>query len=127
MRWHRAGRWRCTLVVAAGARRAAVAHAAAAGYTVQRALPLAFPADTAARNVADAFMWGDALLVAPIVDGTLSRSVYVPDGGGGAPWADFHTGADVAPGAATLAAPGGGGGRPWWCALAGIGNAWCAW
>jgi alpha-D-xyloside xylohydrolase len=80
-------------------------RAAAAGYTVQRALSLAFPDDAAARNVADAFLWGDALLVAPIVDGTLSRSVYVPDGGGGAPWADFHTGADVAPGAAVLAAP----------------------
>ena len=79
-------------------------RAAAAGYTVQRALPLAFPADAAARNVADAFLWGDALRRADRRRHAEPLGLR-PDGGGGAPWADFHTGADVAPGAATLAAP----------------------
>jgi alpha-D-xyloside xylohydrolase len=62
------------------------------GYTPMRALIMDFPGDARVRRIGDEFMYGPALLVAPVTDsGARSRSVYVPAGG----WFDFWTGAEV--------------------------------
>ncbi len=65
------------------------AHEAAInGLPVIRAMPLAFPED---RNTYDKdlqFMFGQALLIAPIYDESDGRSVYLPEG----KWIDYWTG-----------------------------------
>ena len=45
------------------------------GYTMQRALVFDFASDATARTSPDQFMFGDALMVAPIVTNTTSRDV----------------------------------------------------
>mmetsp|Transcript_35767 Transcript_35767/g.85665 ORF Transcript_35767/g.85665 Transcript_35767/m.85665 type:complete len:235 (-) Transcript_35767:236-940(-) len=62
-------------------------------YTVQRGLAFDFSEDLQARSIADEYMFGPTLLVAPIVspgdDGeATSREVYFPSG----EWIHFHTG-----------------------------------
>ena len=73
--------------------------------SILNALPLVFPADKAVRNVSDEFMFGNAFLVAPVInpmytakkDGKVSqdfsnvgkRQVYLPKGSS---WVDFWTG-----------------------------------
>jgi len=55
-----------------------------------------FPDDAAAWDVADQFLYGPDLLVAPVVTaGATSRSVYLP---GPARWTDVRTGAEYAGG-----------------------------
>lgn len=59
-------------------------------YTMQRGLPMDWPADRRARDIGDQFMFGPAFLVAPVTEpGTTNRAVYLPQ----APaWYDFWSG-----------------------------------
>lgn len=51
------------------------------GATVIRPLLSVFPDDLAARDVDDQFLWGDGLMVAPVINqGAVSRDVYFPQG-----------------------------------------------
>ncbi len=62
---------------------------ATTGSPLMRPLFYQFPGDTAACNVEDEYMWGDNLLVAPVINkGLASRSIYLPEGR----WYDFSTG-----------------------------------
>ncbi|MEW6432601.1 MAG: TIM-barrel domain-containing protein [Myxococcota bacterium] len=57
------------------------AEAEATGVPIWRALPLMFPNDAATWTVADEYMLGGALLVAPVVtEGATSRGVHLPPG-----------------------------------------------
>lgn len=60
------------------------------GYTPMRALVFDFPNDGKALDIPDEFMYGPALLVAPVTEqGATGRDVYLPKG---ADWYDFWTG-----------------------------------
>jgi len=64
-------------------------QAAETGLPVARALALAFPGDRRVASVDDAYLFGDAFLVAPLMaPGGTGRAVYLPAGG----WYDFWTG-----------------------------------
>ncbi|MBE0600515.1 MAG: DUF5110 domain-containing protein [Firmicutes bacterium] len=57
--------------------------------TMLRMLAFDFPQDATARQIADAYMLGHALLVCPVMEPrTETRRVYLPQG---ADWYDFHT------------------------------------
>ena len=59
-------------------------------YTMQRGLPMDWPADRRVRDIGDQFMFGPAFLVAPVTEpGADSRPVYLPQA---AAWYDFWTG-----------------------------------
>jgi alpha-D-xyloside xylohydrolase len=59
-------------------------------YTMMRGLAMDFPADAAARQITDQFMFGPAFLVNPVTTyRARSRDVYLP---AGADWYDFWTG-----------------------------------
>ena len=60
--------------------RRAVAQSAATGLPVQRPMVLAFPRDRAAWAFEDQFMFGDDLLVAPVLEPSGRVSVYLPAG-----------------------------------------------
>ena len=63
------------------------------GYTMQRGLPMDWPADQRVRDIGDQFMFGPALLVAPVTEpGAAKRAVYLPAAPG---WYDFWSGARV--------------------------------
>jgi alpha-D-xyloside xylohydrolase len=63
------------------------------GAPPMRPLVYDFPADAAAANLADEFMLGPDLLVAPVVDqGVIARRVYLP---AGAAWVDAWTGEEL--------------------------------
>nr|XP_045621913.1 sucrase-isomaltase, intestinal-like [Procambarus clarkii] len=69
------------------------------GNSVVRPLLNVFPSDLAARDVDDQFMWGDGLMIAPVLtQGTTSRDVYFPKG----IWYDLVTGVATATGPTTL-------------------------
>jgi alpha-D-xyloside xylohydrolase len=58
--------------------------------TLMRALVMDFPQDVAVRNIGDQYMFGPALLVAPVYEyRSHLREVYLP---AGSQWYDFHTG-----------------------------------
>jgi alpha-glucosidase (family GH31 glycosyl hydrolase) len=62
---------------------------ASTGSPLMRPLFYQFTNDTAACRVEDEYMWGENLLVAPVIrKGLTSRSIYLPEG----KWYDFHTG-----------------------------------
>ncbi|HJU29693.1 MAG TPA: glycoside hydrolase family 31 protein, partial [Candidatus Binataceae bacterium] len=66
----------------------ALRDACAAGPPMMRALVLEFRDDPEVYNLADEYLFGRDILVAPIVcEGADSRSVYLPSGG----WVDFWT------------------------------------
>jgi alpha-D-xyloside xylohydrolase len=70
--------------------------------TMLRPLVMDFPGDVAARTLTDEFMFGPALLVAPVTQyRARTRSVHLPAARGG--WFDFWTGGHV-PGAGRLEA-----------------------
>jgi alpha-glucosidase/alpha-D-xyloside xylohydrolase len=63
-----------------------------AGMPMMRALWLAFPGDTAALAVDDAYLWGASLLVAPVAAASVKdRRVYLPQG----TWFDYWTGEQI--------------------------------
>lgn len=65
------------------------------GVGIVRTLAIAFPDDPATANVKDAWMFGDALLAAPVVAaGQTQKSVYLPAG----TWRDFFQGTEYAGG-----------------------------
>ena len=62
---------------------------ATTGMPLMRPLFYPYPNDTLAVAVEDEYMWGENLLVAPVIKkGLSSRSIYLPDG----KWYDFHNG-----------------------------------
>jgi len=71
-------------------------------YTLQRGLPMDWPADPRVRDIGNQFMFGPALLVAPVTEaGATKREVYLPEAVG---WYDFWSGARV-PAGHTLESP----------------------
>jgi alpha-D-xyloside xylohydrolase len=71
--------------------------------TFMRPFVMDFPRDTAAREIADEYMFGPAFLIAPVTTyKARSRAVYLPQTGAG--WYDFWTGAH-ARGGQTLDTP----------------------
>ena len=71
------------------------------GMPAMRMMPLAFPDDPAVADMFDEFMFGDALLVAPVLTaGATSRSVYLPRGA----WIDYNDGKTRHTGPATVTA-----------------------
>jgi alpha-glucosidase (family GH31 glycosyl hydrolase) len=57
------------------------------GMPAMRMMPLAFPDDTTVADMFDEYMFGDALLIAPVLKaGATSRSVYLPRG----EWIDYN-------------------------------------
>ena len=65
---------------------------------MQRHLAFDFPADVATHNIGDQFLWGSALLVAPISQfGQRTRAVYLPALPAGN-WTDFYSGQTYAGG-----------------------------
>ena len=73
---------------------ALAAEAASSSLPMLRHLTLVFPEDDASRTVADQFMLGDTLLVAPVVtEGAITKQVYLPPGTWFHVWTgDIHTG-----------------------------------
>ena len=61
-----------------------------AGYTIMRALPMDFRADTNTLAISDEYMFGPAFLVAPVTEPQAThRNVYLPSG---TSWIDFWSG-----------------------------------
>jgi alpha-D-xyloside xylohydrolase len=57
------------------------------GLPAMRMMPFAFPADPAVADMFEEYMYGDALLIAPVLSvGATSRSVYLPAG----VWIDYN-------------------------------------
>jgi alpha-D-xyloside xylohydrolase len=72
-------------------------------YTMMRPLVMDFPADRTARELPDEYMFGPALLVAPITQyKQRTRPVYLP---ASAQWYDYWTGHPAASGRISAAAP----------------------
>jgi alpha-glucosidase (family GH31 glycosyl hydrolase) len=64
---------------------------ATTGSPLMRPLFYQYPADTAACNYENQYMWGENLMVAPVIEkGKQTQSIYVPEG----QWFDFHTGVE---------------------------------
>lgn len=73
------------------------------GQPLVRGLFYEFPADEAAANVADEYLYGPDLLVAPVVElGARSREVYLP-GDDSVLWTNLHTGESFAGGQTVMA------------------------
>jgi len=71
-------------------------------YTLQRGLPMDWPSDPRARDIGDQFMFGPALLVAPVTEpAATKREVYLPQAPG---WYDFWSGTRL-PAGNTFQAP----------------------
>ncbi len=68
---------------------------ASGGYSLMRPLFADYATDGRAVATADEFLFGRSVLVAPMVDSGVSRSVYLPSGND---WIDFWSGASVAGG-----------------------------
>jgi alpha-glucosidase/alpha-D-xyloside xylohydrolase len=68
----------------------AVRECSTTGMPIMRALWLDFPDDPKAVSCGDQYLWGQSLLVAPVVEkGATTREVYLPRGA----WYDYWTGA----------------------------------
>ena len=62
-------------------------------YTIMRPMVMDFTSDKATLNIGDQYMFGPALLVAPVYTyGAKSREVYFPEG---TDWYDFYTGKEI--------------------------------
>jgi len=59
------------------------------GGSLMRPLFADFAADKRVKDIADEYLFGHSILVAPVVDKGVSRSLYLPAGAG---WVDFWTG-----------------------------------
>ncbi|KFI53090.1 TIM-barrel domain-containing protein [Bifidobacterium biavatii] len=74
------------------------AEAHESGQPLVRGLFYEFPGEEAAANVADEYLFGPDILVAPVTElGARSRSVYLP-GGSDTSWMNLHTGETFAGG-----------------------------
>jgi alpha-D-xyloside xylohydrolase len=81
--------------------RSAVYAATQTGMPAMRMMPFAFPNDATVADMFDEYMFGDALLVAPVVAANAtSRSVYLPAG----TWIDYNDKRTRHTGPATIAA-----------------------
>jgi alpha-glucosidase (family GH31 glycosyl hydrolase) len=70
----------------------AVAETHATGLPLMRSLWLAYPEDAKASLVEDAYLWGESLLVAPVLEpGATHRKIYLPHG----VWWDYWNNARV--------------------------------
>ena len=70
-------------------------------YTIMRPLIMDFTADEAVNDIGDQYMFGTAIMVAPVCEyGARSRTVYLPQCAG---WYDFYTGNFIAAGQAITA------------------------
>jgi len=79
-----------------------LAEASATGLPVQRAMPLAFPDDRAARSFDTQYLFGPAMLVCPILAPGGRVEAWLPAGA----WVDFFTGERFeGPAATTFEAP----------------------
>ncbi len=58
------------------------------GMPLMRPLALMWQDDTKVYSIDDEYMFGDAFLVAPVLDNTFSRDIYLPEGR----WKDLNTG-----------------------------------
>lgn len=67
----------------------AIEDAARTGLPVQRVMALAFPHDQWAHQYSQQYLFGPALLVAPILDNSNTKSIYLPEGEA---WWDLNTG-----------------------------------
>ena len=71
--------------------------------SIMRGLAMDFPDDNTARGINDEYLFGKALLVAPVTEfKARERAVYLPAAPGG--WWDFHSGARHKGGETTIAA-----------------------
>lgn len=62
---------------------------ASLGFPLMRPLFFSYPGDTTAVNINDQYLWGENLMVAPVVEPRVnSRRVYLPAGG----WYNYHSG-----------------------------------
>jgi alpha-D-xyloside xylohydrolase len=76
-------------------------HASQYGMPVVRALPLVYPDDPTVADMFNQYMFGEALLVAPILTaGATSRSVYLRGGN----WIDYNDKVTHFTGPATITA-----------------------
>jgi alpha-glucosidase (family GH31 glycosyl hydrolase) len=79
---------------------AAIAHKT--GLPIMRSMPVAFPGESEVAAVSDQYMFGPALLVAPVVSEGISRTVTFPSG----LWTSLWDGKTIAgPAAVKIAAP----------------------
>ena len=83
--WSGLGVW--TLIITPLGNDTIIAKAAASGLPVMRAMPLAFPGNALTREFDTQFMFGDALLVAPIIRAGGEVEVALPPGH----WYDLNT------------------------------------
>ena len=67
-------------------------------YTMQRGLVLDFSYDISVLRIADQFMFGESIMLAPIYSANDCRNVYLPTLRKGERWTDFYTGRDMYPG-----------------------------
>jgi len=65
------------------------------GWPMQRALLLEYPDDPGAWQIEDEYLFGSQMLVAPLMEETTGRDVYVP---GKSKWIDYQTGKIYSPG-----------------------------
>lgn len=72
------------------------------GLPMFRALFIEFPDDPGAWLVEDQYMFGDRILVAPMLENGSSRDVYLP---GGIKWIDYQTGKVYSPGWNRISTP----------------------
>ena len=72
------------------------------GLPMQRALLLEYPEDPGAWLVEDEYMFGNQILIAPMLESDTSRIVYLP---GNEPWIDYQTGKVYQPGWRTIDVP----------------------
>jgi alpha-D-xyloside xylohydrolase len=63
-------------------------HCTETGLPMVRALFVEFPVDPGAWNVEDAYLFGSDIYVAPLIENTKGRQVYLPGGN----WIDYQTG-----------------------------------
>ncbi len=69
--------------------------AVANGWPMMRALFVEYPDDPGAWLVDDQYLFGSKILVAPFLENTATRSVYLP---GNKPWVDYQSGKKYNPG-----------------------------
>ena len=80
-------------------------EASARGLPAQRPMFLHYPQDPSLYAIQDQFLYGEDMLIAPVVtEGAVSRSVVLP-GAKGEMWRHVWTGRDYAPGTHDVAAP----------------------